>query len=140
MKQTYIFALTFITVTLFYLGTRWFLFLGFNGTDDLHYAMLSSRLLRGTFSPFVPNDIFCGRIALIGFQSFIYWLAGIGVLSTQIGTLFATILSCYLLIFKIIKPESNTQLLLACSLFYFNPVLLNATLGILPDSYIMLGG
>jgi hypothetical protein len=136
IKQKYLFAL----ITLFYLASRWFIFLGFNGTDDLHYAMLSSRILTGTFDPFVPNDIYCGRIALLTFQAIIYQLGGISVLTTQIGTVLATIFSCYLTIFKIIKPKNWLHVLLACSLFYFNPLLLYATLGILPDAYIMLLG
>lgn len=140
MKERNIFTLTFIVVTLFYLGTRWYIFLGFNGTDDLHYAMLSCRILNRTYSPFVPNDIFCGRIILIALQSFIYRLAGISVLTTQIGTLLATILSCYLTVFKIIKPLTYPHVLLASSLFYFNPSLSVSTLGILPDAYVMLVG
>ena len=136
IKQKYLFAL----ITLFYLSTRWFIFLGFNGSDDLHYAMLSSRMLTGTFDPFVPNDIDCGRILLLGFQAIIYRLAGIGILTTQIGTIVATVLSCYLTVFKMLKPKNYLLLLLACSFFYFSPVLSGATLGILPDAYIMLLG
>jgi len=140
VKQSYIFVLTFICITLFYLATRWFIFLGFNGTDDLHYALLSSRILNHTFNPFVPNDIYSGRIVLLGIQSFIYRLGGISVLTTQIGTILATVASCYLTVFKIIKPKTNFHILLSCSFFYLNPVLLDATLGIMPDAYIMLLG
>ena len=56
------------------------------------------------------------------------------------GALMATILGCYLTAFILIKPQSYLQILLICSLFYFNPALTAASLGIMPDPYIMLCG
>jgi hypothetical protein len=131
---------SFFLITLFYLFTRWLIFKGFNGTDDLHYAMLAARMIQNRYNPFVPDDIFSGRILLIGFQSLIYRIGGINVLSTLAGTLLASIFSCYLTVFKLLNCKSPIAVILAASLFYFNPVLSYSTLGILPDSYVMLAG
>ncbi len=73
-KPQWIFAF----ITLIYILSRWITFKGFNGTDDLHYAMLSADMLRGKYDPFAVNDIFAGRILLIAFQSVM--LAGIIIL------------------------------------------------------------
>jgi hypothetical protein len=130
--------LTFLLISIIYLLTRWLIFNGFNGTDDMHYAMLAARMMRHQFSPFVSDDIWSGRVLLIGFQAMIYRLGGINVLTTQLGTILATIMSCWLTVFKLLKYDKESQVILATSLFLFNPLLAGATLGILPDSYIML--
>jgi hypothetical protein len=131
---------TFLSITLFYLFIRWLIFSGFNGTDDLHYAMLASRMLDRHYSPFVPNDIFAGRIFLICYQALIYKIGGINIISTQAGTLLVTIFSCYLVVFRLLKYNQPMPVLLASSLFYFNPVLTYSTVGIMPDSNIMFIG
>jgi hypothetical protein len=128
----------FSIVTAVYFFSTWLTFKGFNGTDDLHYALLSSDLLKGKYNPFESNDIFSGRILLIAWQAFIYLILGITTFSTQVGTLLVTVVCCYLTIFKLARFKNSNSILLGCSLFYFNPVLAEASLGVLPDVYIML--
>ncbi len=117
---------------------RWVTFRGFNGTDDLHYAMLASNLLKGKYSPFAATDIFSGRILIVLWQAFIYYIGGINTFTTQIGTIFTTVFCCYLTIFKLAKYNKWQVVLLGASLFYFNPVLNEATIGVMPDVYILL--
>ena len=130
--------LIFFLVTLFYLVTKWITFKGFSGTDDLHYANLASNVLKGSYSPFVLEDIFSGRIGLIYLQASIYFIGGINAFTTQIATLLVTVLCCYLTVFRLGQIKKTGGFLAACSLFYFNPVLSQASLGIMPDVYIML--
>jgi len=132
--------LTFTLITIFYLFTRWLIFNGFNGTDDLHYAFLAASAVKHQYNAFLPNEILSGRILLITFQSIIYRVAGINTITTQLGTLFVTVLSCWLTVFKILKYHDPIPVIVASSLFYFNPVLTNASIGIMPDPYIMLVG
>jgi hypothetical protein len=129
---------TFILITILYLITRIILFKGFNGTDDLHYAMLSSKMINGSYSAFNRFDIFSGRVLLIFWQAFIYKLFGITVFSTQIGTISITVIACYLTIYYVIKPDNKTVLSVLTAVFYFNPVTIFSTIGILPDAYVML--
>lgn len=120
--------------------TRWLTFKGFNGTDDLHYAMLSSNMLKGKFDAFNANDIFSGRVLLIALQALIYFAVGVNIFTTQAGTLAATVFCCYLIIFKLAKYKTFNEIIFACSIFYFNPVLNEATLGAMPDIYVLLAG
>ncbi len=130
----------FILVTASYLVMYYFTFTGFNGSDDLHYAKLANNMLNGSYNPFEPNDIFAGRALLISWQAFIYFIGGINTFTTQIGSLIAIVLSCYLTIFRLGRFK-EWQTVFGCSiLFYFNPVLNTTTLGISPDVYIMLLG
>lgn len=130
----------FVLVTICYLVIYYLTFKGFNGSDDLHYAKLASNVLKGKYNPFEPNDIFAGRALLISWQAFIYYVGGINTFTTQIGTLIALVLSCYLTIFKI-GNFKNWQPVLGCAVFfYFNPIVNTAVLGILPDVYILLIG
>lgn len=131
-------VLCFLLVTAIYLFTRWLTFKGFNGTDDLHYSMLAHNWLAGTFSPFELNDIFAGRVLLIGWQALIYAVLGVTVFSTQIGSLFAVVTAAAITIFGLAKFKDNISFLLGSSLFYFNPVLNEATIGVMPDGYILL--
>ena len=133
-------GLIFIITTLVFIITRFILFQGLNGTDDLHYAMLPAKLLKGHYNPFEPADIFSGRILLISWQALIYKVAGVSVFTTCIGTIIAVIISCWLVVYKMMSEKTATTTLLACSLFYFNPTLTESTRGILPDAYIMLVG
>ena len=128
----------FISVTFVYLFLMWVNFKGFNGTDDLHYSMLASNLLKNQYDPFNANDIFSGRLLLIYTQALIYYIGGINIFTTQIGCIFITILCNYLTIFKLGKISKGYQVLLASALFYFNPVLEEATIGVMPDAYVML--
>ncbi len=130
----------FALVTSIYLFSKWLTFKGFNGSDDLHYALLASNILKGAYTPFVSGDIFSGRIFLIVWQAIIYFVFGINTFSTQAGTIIATTLCCFLIIFKLAGFKDFNRVLLASSLFYFNPVINEANLGILPDVYVMLAG
>jgi hypothetical protein len=130
----------FILVTVGYLVIYYLTFNGFNGSDDLHYARLASNMLNGNYHPFEPYDIFAGRALLISWQAFIYYIGGINIFTTQIGSIIAIILSCYLTIFKL-GNFKNWQPIFGCAaLFYFNPVINTTALGISPDVYIMLFG
>jgi hypothetical protein len=133
-------GVVFWLVTFVFVLSRIIIFNGFNGSDDLHYAMLAVQLIKGTYNPFEPNDIFSGRIVLIALQALIYKLGGVGVFTTAAGTVIAVILSCKLTIFSLLPQKNVLSVLLATSLFYFNPALTQATIGILPDAYIMLAG
>jgi hypothetical protein len=130
----------FILVTVGYLVIYYFTFNGFNGSDDLHYARLASNMLNGEYNPFEPNDIFAGRVLLISWQAFIYYIGGINTFTTQIGSLIAIVLSCYLTIFKLGNFQDRQSIFGCAILFYFNPVLNTIAIGILPDAYIMLTG
>ncbi len=130
----------FITITLICLLTRYFIFNGFNGTDDLHYARLASDMVKGRYSPFVAEDIFSGRILLVAWQALIYFIGGVNIFTTQAGTIIAIVLSCYFTVFRLLPVKNITTVIIASALFYFNPVLTEATIGVLPDIYILLAG
>ncbi|MBG9378157.1 phospholipid carrier-dependent glycosyltransferase [Panacibacter sp. DH6] len=130
----------FVCITLTYIFFSWITFRGFNGTDDLHYAMLASELLKGRYNPFNENDIFSGRILLISYQALIYYIGGVNIITSQLGTMLATILCAYLTVFKLISKSSNNRVICAAALFYFNPVLPASDLTIMPDVYVMLAG
>ncbi|RYZ38757.1 MAG: hypothetical protein EOP49_30760, partial [Sphingobacteriales bacterium] len=132
--------LVFIGVTLFFLLSRYLVFYGFNGADDLHYGMLAARMLQGAYNPFEVNDIFSGRVLLISLQAMIYKLGGISVFTTALGSITAAIVACWLTIFKLLDTRNPVSVLLATSLFYGNPAVSHATTGILPDAYILLIG
>jgi len=134
--QLWIFAI----ISIIYIATRELIFKGFNGTDDLHYAMLASRMIKGTYSPFVKGDIFSGRVLLIAWQALVYRIGGINVFTTKATTIFAIVLACYLTVFKLLKANTTSLVIVASSLFYFNPTLTTATNGILPDIYVVLAG
>ena len=106
----------------------------------MHYAMLAANMLHGRYNPFAVNDIFSGRILLISLQALIYFIAGINAYTTQLGAMIVTVLCCYLTVFKLIEIKSNCSVIVASSLFYFNPVLSEANLGVMPDVYVMLAG
>jgi hypothetical protein len=127
-------------VSLVYLLTRRAIFTGFNGTDDMHYAMLAANMLKGRYNPFAAADIFSGRVLLIALQALFYRVGGINVFTTQAPAMLAVLLCCWLTVFVLIKAHSVKATVVAASLFYFNPVLTNATDGILPDVYVMLAG
>lgn len=133
-------GLCFWLITVIYIAVRWITFNGFNGTDDLHYAMLSANLLKGSYNPFQPADIFSGRVLLVLVQAFFYLTGGINAFTTQAGTFVTVITSCYLLIFKLARYTNWQPVVLASSLFYFNPVMKTITTGIMPDAYILLAG
>ena len=102
--------------------------------------MLASNMVHGNYDPFVPGDIFAGRILLITFQSIIYGLGGISIFTTVLGTMFVTVVCSYLTAFKLIENRNVSTVLISSSLFYFNPVLNDSTVGVLPEVYIVLAG
>ncbi|HEX5154372.1 MAG TPA: hypothetical protein VFW07_23150 [Parafilimonas sp.] len=130
----------FIFVSIIYLLTRWITFKGFNGADDLHYAMLAADMLHGQYHPFAITDVFAGRILLVSLQALIYFVAGISIYTSQLGTMAITILCCYLTCFKLISITNSNTVVISTALFYFNPVLNEANLGVMPDVYVMLAG
>lgn len=97
-------------------------------------------MLKGTYDLFNSSDIFSGRVLLIALQSAIYFIGGINVFTTSIGTIATAVFCCYLIIFKLAKYQDHNSVLLAASLFYFNPVISEITLGVMPDVYVMLAG
>lgn len=113
----------FTFITIIYIASYWITFKGFNGSDDLHYAMLASNLLHGKYNPFAVNDIFAGRIFLIAFQALLYLTGGINIYTTQLGTMAVTVVCCYLTSFKIIQFRNPSSVIVSSALFYFNPVL-----------------
>jgi hypothetical protein len=131
---------TFFGVSLLFIAGQWILFNGFNGSDDLHYAMLAAKMLKGEYNPFERNDIFSGRILLISIQALIYKTFGTSVLTTSAGTVIATIAACYLTIFNFLQKKKPFAVFILSCLFYFSPVLINSIKGIMPDAYVMLTG
>ncbi len=123
-----------------YIATRCAIFKGFNGTDDLHYAMLAANMLKGSYNPFAAGDIFSGRVLLLAWQALFYRLGGITVFTTQAPAWLAAVLGCWLTVFKLAKVGGAIPIITIAALFYFNPVLTYATDGILPDVYVMLAG
>jgi len=132
--------LAFFSVTLIFIASRFVLFNGFHGTDDLHYAMLAAKMTKAAYTPFQPNDIFSGRILLIAWQAFIYKIGGISVFTTTAGNIAAIILSCRLTIYRILPLRHPGATLLTCCLFYFNAKLAADITGISPDPYVLLIG
>jgi hypothetical protein len=131
--------LTFLLTTSIFIGIFFITFKGFNGTDDMHYAMLASFVLKHRFEPFLATDLFTGRLGLIYWQSLLYRIGGINPFMTQFGTLFCTVICCYLTIFKLLRNRTLIKIVLASGIFYFTPVLIYSIDGILPDVYVMLG-
>ena len=133
-------GLIFGCCTLLFVISRIALFNGFNGSDDLHYAMLASKMLRGQLDPFQPNDIFSGRVLLIGWQALVYKTGGITLFTTNAGIMLAVILTAYITVFKFLPDSSPGRVLLASSFIYFFPSLPNYRDAISPGPYIMLTG
>ncbi|MBE7173816.1 MAG: hypothetical protein INR73_24800 [Williamsia sp.] len=130
----------FVLVTLAFIVSRFVLFQGFHGTDDLHYAMLSARMLKGSYDPFQPADIFSGRIVLIAWQALLYRTGGVNLFTTCIGTVIATVAACFITVSRLLPVRNRSTVLVASSLFYFSPSLAMDITGIEPDPYVMLTG
>lgn len=118
--------------------SRFVLFQGFHGTDDLHYALLAANMLKGRYDPFQPGDIFSGRIMLVAWQALLYKAGGINLFMTAAGTVAATIVSCMITVTRLLPVRTAATTLVASCLFYFSPPLTNDITGISPDPYIML--
>ena len=132
------YLLVFTAVTAVFISSRFVLFKSFHGTDDLHYAMLAAKMLKGTYDPFQPGDIFSGRIIVIAWQAFLYRIGGINVFMTSTGTVAATVAACLITVTKLLPVRTPATTLVACCLFYFSPPLTNDIPGISPDPYILL--
>jgi hypothetical protein len=131
-------AFVFFCSTILFVASRFILFNGFNGSDDLHYAMLASKMIKGGYNPFEPNDIFSGRLVLITWQMLIYRFGGISIFTTVAGNIAVVIISCLLTVYKILSRRNAYSTLLCCCLFYFSPRLAADITGISPDPYILL--
>ena len=117
-------------------ATRLAVFNSYNGTDDLHYAMLSAKMLQGTFNPFEAGDIFSGRFLLIAWQALWFKLFGINDLSMQMPAVTGLIALAYLLCFNRAATLKPAGIIFITSLIYYNPEVLHTTLANMPDVYI----
>ena len=130
--------LVFWFVTLIMLVTRYASFYSFKGSDDLHYAFLSSHVLNGSYDMFIAQDIYAGRAVVVLYQALWFKLFGINDFTMCMPSLTVLILLAYFVCFKCGLQKNIRTILLAASLIYFNPVVTRATLGNLPDVYIAL--
>ncbi len=130
--------LVFWSVTLVMLTARYASFYTFKGSDDLHYAFLSSSVLNGSYDMFVASDIYSGRAVVILYQALWFKLFGINEFSMCMPSLSILIILAYLVCFKCGLQKNIHTVLLGSALIYFNPVVTRSTLGNLPDVYIAL--
>ena len=137
-KQRHYCYAVFLFLTVILLLTKYAVFSSYNGADDLHYALLSSRILNHQFDPFLPYDSFAGRIIPIFWQACWFKIFGINDLSMQLPSLSILIALAFIICFKAGIPRKPSLVALAASLVYFNPVVFESTLGNLPDIYIAL--
>ena len=100
--------------------------------------MLARNLLHGRYNPFVVSDLFSGRAILVAYQSIVYRIGGVNIYSTLSGSLFVTILCCYLVVFRLVRHIHVGGVIVTSALFYFNPVLNSSVLT--PDIEVMLVG
>ena len=100
--------------------------------------MLARNLLHGRYNPFVVNDLFSGRVMRVAYQSIVYRIGGVNIYSTLSGSLFTTILCCYLVVFRLVRQIHIGGVIVTSALFYFNSVL-NASV-LMPDVEVMLAG
>jgi dolichyl-phosphate-mannose-protein mannosyltransferase len=135
-KQQYYCCAVFACLTFLLLFTKHAVFSSYNGADDLHYAMLSSRMLNHQFNPFLPYDAFAGRVIPIFWQACWFEVFGINDFSMQMPSLSILIVLAFVICFKSGIPRKPSLIALATSLVYFNPVVFQSTLGNLPDIYI----
>ena len=130
--------LVFCCVTLVMLITRYFSFYTFKGSDDLHYAFLSSSVLNGSYDMFFAQDIYAGRAVVVLYQALWFKIFGINDFSMSMPSISILIVLAYFVCFKCGLQKNVGTILLAASLIYFNPVVTRTTLGNLPDVYIAL--
>ena len=137
-KQIFFVQLIFWGVTLVMLFTRFACLYTYNGADDLHYAFLSSKLLHGSYNMFFVNDIFSARLLVVGYQALWFKVSGINDFSMSMPSLSLLIVVAYFVCFKCGLKKNIHTAALGSSLVYFNPVVITATSGNLPDVYIAL--
>ena len=92
--------LAFCCVTLITLITRYASFYTFKGSDDLHYAFLSSEVLNGNYDMFFAQDIYAGRTAVVYYQALWFKLFGINDFSMCMPSLSILIILAYVVCFK----------------------------------------
>lgn len=139
-KQTFFVQLIFWGVTSVMLFTRFACLYTYNGADDLHYAFLSSKLLHGSYSMFFANDIFSARLLVVAYQALWFKVSGINDFSMSMPSLSLLIVVAWFVCFKCGLKKDIHTVALGSSLVYFNPVVITATSGNLPDVYIALIG
>ena len=130
--------LIFCCVTFIMLATRYAGFYTFRGSDDLHYAFLSSKVLNGNYDMFFAQDIYAGRSVIVLYQALWFKLFGINNFTMCMPSLSVLITLAYVVCFKCGLQKNIRTIILAGSLIYFNPVVTRTTLGNLPDVYIAL--
>jgi hypothetical protein len=128
----------FWIVTLVMLCTRYLAFCSYSGADDLHYAFLSNNFLNGNYDFFVADDIYSARALVIIYQAIWFKIFGINDFSMCMPALSLLIITAYFICFKFGLQKNINSVVLGASLIYFNPVVIKATLGNLPDVYIAL--
>lgn len=136
-KKSFV-LLLFCCVTLVMLITRYFSFYTFKGSDDLHYAFLSSRVLNGSYDMFFAQDIYAGRTLVVFYQALWFKVFGINDFSMLMPSISSLIVLAYLVCFKSGLQKDAGTVTLAAALVYFNPVVTRTTTGNLPDVYIAL--
>jgi hypothetical protein len=139
-KKVFFVQLVFCCVTLVMLFTRFACLYTHNGADDLHYAFLSSKVLNGSYNMFFADDIFSARPLVIMHQAVWFKIFGINDLSVSMPSLVVLIILAYFVCFKCGLQSNIQTTILGSSLIYFNPVVITATSGNLPDVYIALIG
>ncbi len=137
-KKRFFVLLAFCCVTLIMLITRYACFYTFKGSDDLHYAFLSSNVLNGSYDMFFAQDIYAGRTLVVLYQALWFKLLGINDFSMCMPSVSVLIILAYVVCFKSGLQKNIRTILLVSSLIYFNPVVTRTTLGNLPDVYIAL--
>jgi hypothetical protein len=137
-KERVFTQLMFWSVTLVMLITRFAILYTYNGADDLHYAFLSSKMLNGSYDMFFANDIFSARLLPVAYQALGFKLFGINDFSMSMPSLSLLIVLAYFICFKCGLQKNTYTAVLGSSLIYFNPVVITATSGNLPDVYIAL--
>ncbi len=126
----------FIVNSLFFALGSLIVFNGYNGTDDLHYALLARQLLDGQFNPFNPTDVFAGRLVLVGWQAFWFWLLGVNDWAIQIPPIITLIVCLKLLLFNSGIKLNKPSVFFLSALFYFNPATQQVVVGTMPDVYL----
>jgi hypothetical protein len=130
--------IAFCCVALIMLCTRFACLYTYNGADDLHYAFLSSNMLNGSYDMFFANDIFSARLLPVAYQALWFKVFGINDFSMCMPSLSLLIILAYFVCFKCGLQKNIYTVVLGSSLIYFNPVVVIATSGNLPDVYIAL--
>ena len=85
-------CIVFLFISIVLLLTKYATFSTYNGADDLHYAMLSSKAITHGYKPLLPYDGYAGRVIPILWQALWFKIFGINDLSIQLPSLTALML------------------------------------------------